>query len=271
MTAAHPVDEDEVDLGRFGRALAQRWWLLVVGLVAGAIVGWLTTVGGTRNYRAQAVVYLGQPLGILGGSTVPSLNNNPSAARAIVTAESTIRRASARSGLTSSQLRQNTSVTAVAGANTKQGQTPLVQITVKGRQATKVREAANAFASVVVEQLSAYANTKIRTLEQEKDADEKAIEAINAALASSSVSLTDKLILQLQLTQRQSDATQATQLLSLARNVEAPRVVTHASATKTSARSHRNSAAVGGLIGLILGALAALLWDPFVRARRSSS
>jgi|SRR5579872_6595926 len=264
------LDDDEVDLGRFGRALAQRWWLLVAGLIAGAIVGYLTTLGGTLTYRAQAVVYLGQPLGILGGSSVPSLNSNPTAAHEIVKSEATIRRAASASGLTPSQVRAGSSVVAVAGANTKQGQTPLVEVTVQGRQPAKVGAAANALADTLVSQMSAYANTKIDTLTAEKADDEKSIELINASLSASGLSTTDKLLLQLRLTQVQSDATQSTQLLSLARNVESPRVVTHAVPVKTSARSHRNSAAVGGLIGLILGVLAAILWEPFLRLRRSA-
>jgi len=269
-TATTPDDDDdEIDLGRFGRAIVQRWWLLLVGLVAGAAVGWLTTVGGTHVYRAQAVVYLGQPLGILGGTGVPSFNSNPSAAHAIVSSESTVRHVAARSGLTAGQVRQGSSVAPVASANPKQPQTSLVQVTVEGPQAAKVRDAANAFGAVLVSQMSAYARTKIATLTQEKASDDKSSEEVEAALASSSLSSTDKLLLQLRLTQLQTDATQSTQLLSLARNVEAPRVVTHASATKLPAKSHRNAAAVGGLIGLILGVLAAVLWEPVARLRRS--
>jgi len=38
-------------------------------------------------------------------------------------------------------------------------------------------------------------------------------------------------------------------------------------AEKTAARSHRNATAVGALLGLILGGIAALVWDPIVRRR----
>jgi uncharacterized protein involved in exopolysaccharide biosynthesis len=38
-------------------------------------------------------------------------------------------------------------------------------------------------------------------------------------------------------------------------------VIQEPSAAKTSARSRRTSMVVAGLIGLILGALAALVWD----------
>ena len=273
MTSAPPAsvgEEADVDFGRFGHALAQRWWLLVAGLVAGAVIGYVSSLGGTRVYRASTLVYLGQPLGILGGNQVQSLNTNPSSAAAIVKAESSIRRVSAKTGMTAAQLRNGTAVTAVAGNLPKLGQNPLVQVTVKGPQAAKVREAADIFSNVLVAGMSAYANTKIQTLTQQQADDDTSINLINSALSASNVSSTDKLLLQLRLTQVQTDRTQATQLLSLARNVEAPRVVTHAAAVQTSARSHRNSAAVGGFIGLILGGIAALLWDPFVRSRRSA-
>jgi capsular polysaccharide biosynthesis protein len=273
MTSAPPAsvgEEADVDFGRFGHALAQRWWLLVAGLVAGAVIGYVSSIGGTRVYRSDSIVYLGQPLGILGGNQVQSLNTNPSSARAIVKSESAIRRVSAKSGMTASQLRSGTSVTPVAGAVAKLGQNPLIQITVKGPQPAKVRDASNRFAAILVSGMSGYANTKITTLTQQQADDDKSIELIDTALSASNLTTTDKLLLQLRLTQVQSDRTQAAQLLSLARNVEVPRVVTHGSAVKTSARSHRNSAAVGGFIGLILGGIAALLWDPFVRSRRSA-
>jgi hypothetical protein len=48
-------------------------------------------------------------------------------------------------------------------------------------------------------------------------------------------------------------------------------VVDRGSATKTTARSTRNSVAVAGLIGLIIGILAALFWEPIAaRTGRSS-
>ncbi len=70
-----------------------------------------------------------------------------------------------------------------------------------------------------------------------------------------------------QLLDLQSDVRQQ---LALAENVEKAQVVEPAAAVKTTARSGRNSALVGGLIGLLLGCAAALLADPFL-ARRTRS
>jgi gas vesicle protein len=39
-------------------------------------------------------------------------------------------------------------------------------------------------------------------------------------------------------------------------------VYTTAASNKITARSRRNTVLIGALIGLILGAIAALLWDP---------
>ena len=259
--------EADVDLGRYGRPLLQRWWLLLAGLVGGAVVGYLTTLGGTQFYRAQAIVYMGQPLGV-SSTPVQALNTNPSSARAIVTAESSIDRAAAKSGLSASRIRSGASVTAVQGSLPKLGQTPLVQVTVKGPERAKVAKAANVLANVLVAKLSPSSAEKIKNLSTLLHSDDALIITLNAALGKPGLSSTDKLLLQLRLQAVQADRSQTAQSLSLATHIEAPQVVTHAAAEKTSARNHRNSTAVGALIGLILGGIAALLWEPLTRARR---
>jgi hypothetical protein len=256
--------EAEVDLGRYARALAARWWLLLAGLVAGAAIGYVVSLGGSQVYRAQAVVYLGQPLGPFGGNQIQSVNTNPSAARAILKSESVVRRVAAISGMTVAQLRAGISANAVQGNVAKLGQTPLVVVAVKGPQPAKLTRADNELAKILVSRLSGYANNKIATFSAQLEQDNKTIDQVTTALGSAGLSFTNALLLQLRLSQLQTDKTQATQLLSLARNVEAPRILSRAAAQKTTARSHRNSTVVGGLIGLILGGIAALLWEPLV-------
>jgi uncharacterized protein involved in exopolysaccharide biosynthesis len=260
--------EAEVDLGSYARALAARWWLLVAGLVAGAAIGYVLSLGGSQVYRAQATVYLGQPLGIFGGNQIQTVNTNPSSARAILKSESVVREVASSTGMTSAQLRNGISANPVQGNVAKLGQTPLVVVAVKGPQGPKVRAAANALAQILVSRLSGYANTKITTLSAQLASDDKSLALVNDALNTGGTSPTDKLLYQLRLTQIQTDRTQTTQLLALARNVEAPRVLSPAVAQKTTARSHRNSTIVGGLIGLILGGIAALIWEPLVTRRR---
>ena len=62
----------------------------------------------------------------------------------------------------------------------------------------------------------------------------------------------------------QLDKTTNSQLLLLAKNVASPSVYTPAASRKVTARSRRNTVVIAALIGLILGAIAALLWDTVV-------
>jgi uncharacterized protein involved in exopolysaccharide biosynthesis len=258
--------EAEVDLGRYGHRLLERWWLLLAGLVAGAVVGYLLTLGGTQFYRAQAVVYMGQPLGA-GQAPLQSLNTNPSTARAIVTSESVMRRVAAKTGMPLGKIRSGTSVTAVQGSVPRTGQTPLIQVTVKGPERGEVARTANGLAGALALQLSSGARQKIAIYQQQVDTDNAGLKIVNDALAQSGLTTTDKILLQGRVQTLQSDKTLSEQLLIAAKTVEAARIITYAAAQKTSARNHRNSTAVGALIGLILGGIAALLWDPIARRR----
>src|SRR5262245_19403717 len=267
---AAPPDLDaeaEVDLGHYGHALLTHWWLLLAGLVVGAVLGYLSTLGGAQVYRAQAVTYMGQPLGS-GQSQVQALNTNPSAARTIITSAAVVRRVARRVGMTEGQIRNGTSVTAVQGFNAKLNQTPLIAITVKGPEPGKAARAADLLANTLVAALSGVSAPKITVFEQQIATDKQCIKTVNQALGQPGLSTTDKILLQGRLQGCQVDLTTTTQLWLLAKNVEAPRVITQAVAEKTAARSHRNATAVGALIGLIVGGIAALLWDPIARRRR---
>jgi len=272
MTSARPAPdleaEAEVDVGRYARAIVLRWWLLLVGLVGGALIGYASTLGGAQLYRASAVVYLGQPLGAL-SQTIQSLNTNPSAVKTIVTSQSAAEQAARKSGLRPGQIRSGVLVNQVAGSLSKVGQSPLVQITVKGSQKTKVRLAANALAAIVVNKLSGPARAKIAIFQPGAERDRAVIASVEQALAHPpDLNFTDKLLLPTRLQNAQADLTQVSQQLTVARTVESPSVVTAASSVKTSVRNRRNSALVGAVIGLIVGAIAALLWEPIARSRR---
>jgi capsular polysaccharide biosynthesis protein len=275
--------EQELDLGRLWAALIARWWLPAAGLVAGAILGYLVSLGGGATWRAQAVVFLGQPLSPSGNAQIQSLATNPSTARQIVRAESTIRKVSADTGVKPGVLRAGISTQAVAGAVAKQGQTPLVAISVKGSPPRKIAAAANELARIVVSGVSGYVTTKISGLQGRIASDQAEMASLDVRLKAYDAALrkaseTDKLIILTQAglaVQRrgilEQDMSDSRNLLSLAKNVEASRVVTHAAAQKVSARSRRNALVVGAFIGLILGLLAALLWEPAVRVVRRSA
>ena len=85
--------EQDVDLRRHWDTITRHWWIVLAGLAAGLVVGYLISLSGAQVYKAKAVVYLGQPLS-QGGVQVQSQATNPSTVKQIVTAEATIQRAS---------------------------------------------------------------------------------------------------------------------------------------------------------------------------------
>jgi uncharacterized protein involved in exopolysaccharide biosynthesis len=276
--------EREVDLRRHWDALTLRWWLPAAGLVGGIVIGFLVSLGGAQVYTAKATIYVGQPLSS-GGAQVQSQATNPSTVHTIVTAESTIDAVARRVGLKRNQLRGHVSTQAVSGAITRLGQNSLYAIKVTGRFPGKVAAAANGLAKAAVDSraLGHYSQTLITNLEvlvkSEKDSlaslDANAKTLQTALKSGGGLSTTDRLVLLGQLNgivqQRLSVVDQLStnqQQLALAQDVEAPQLITRAVATKTTARSRRNTVIVAALIGLLLGIIAALVWDPVTRVVR---
>ena len=279
--------ERDVELRRHWDTVTTHWWLPVVGLVGGIIVGYLISLGGAQVYKAKATVYLGQPLS-QGGVQVQSQATNPSTVRQIVTAESTIQRVARDAGLRANQLRGRVSTQAVTGNISWLGQNPLVAITVTGHARRPVQRAANDLARTVVfsDALAGYAKTKITNLQLQVDQEKAAIATLERNLKAqqqalgngSGLSTIERLIalsqingLQQQLATLTGLLTTNQQQLALAKDVEAPQITTLAAATKTTARSRRNTVIVAALIGLLLGIVAALLYEPATRAVRSRS
>ncbi len=291
MTSASDTEvEQEIDFGRYWNAILARLWLPLVGIALGIGLGYLSTLGGHTVYQAEAVVYLGQPLAPNGAAPLQSLATNPSTTREIVRSVSALRQAARVSGLPFSNLRGHVSTIAIATAASKKtatGQTPLVRIRVTGAASRKVALAANALADRVVNSVSGYADLKISTLTSQLAAQNAAVASIDRdaaalvdALKSRGNSSLEKLVLISRedvLEQRRAtllDSRSSTQqLLIVAQLVERARVVSRASAVNTTARSIRSSLLVGALIGLVLGLIAALAWDPVVTrvGRRPSS
>jgi hypothetical protein len=277
--------ERDVDLRRHWDTITTHWWLPLAGLVVGILVGYLISLGGAQVYRAKATVYLGQPLS-QGGVQVQSQATNPSTVRQLVTAESTIQDVAKKVGLRPGQLRGHISTQAVTGNISRLGQNPLVSINVTGHERRKVARAANNLASTVVNSnaLAGYAKTKIENLQLLVDQERDALSTLNRNLKAqqealsngAGLSTTDRLILLNQLNgllQQQlittDQLTDNQQALALAKDVEAPKITTFAAATKTTARSRRNTVIVAALIGLLLGIIAALVYEPTTRAVRS--
>ena len=260
-TTFDPEAEQEVDFGRYWRLIVARWWLVVAGLLIGAIVGYSVSLGGSQTFKATATIYLGQPYSASGNVQLQAAQTNPSTVRQIAHAEIIVQAVAQQCKAKSGDLRGGISTQTVAGNISKNGQSPLVSISVQTKKRRLASCAANALAVAVVEKTSAFANQKIANFSGQIASDERNIAQINQALESGALSATDKLVVQIRLAQAQSDKLQTAQLLLQAKQVEKPGILTGAAAQRVTARSRRNTVVVAGLIGLIIGAIAALMWD----------
>jgi hypothetical protein len=158
----------------------------------------------------------------------------------------------------------STAAVATGGSSSKSGAAvtnPFVKISVQSKKGKVAACAANALALAAVKKIGVYAAASIKTLEAHIAFDNADIKKIQQATANPNISDTDKLLLQTFLHQDQLDKTSNAQLLLLAKTVESPSVYTRAASHKVTARSRRNTVVIGALIGLILGAVAALFWD----------
>lgn len=267
--------EREIDLARWRRALTALWWLPVAGLVVGAIVGLVFSLGGSTSFKAASLISLGQPVSP-GGVVIASFATNPRAISEITSSASAQDEAAKTAGLQPGALRGHVSVGTV-GTATGAGAartTPLIALTVSGKNGAKIAAAADALAKIVVERTTApYVGTKIRTYNSVLATTNKQLASITLRLSALETALTkshlaplDQLVLVSQVDnaeQRQGNLLDqkatTTQQLAFAINVESAKIVTTASPVKASAHSKSTSLLVGALIGLILGGIAAIV------------
>ena len=294
MTGVHAAPElegeQEVDLSSAWQRLKVRWWLPVGGLFVGAVIGLALALSGGSVWRADTIVYLGQPFAPLGGGQIQSLATNPRTVGEIVRSESALQAASDESGISVSALRSSISTRELLAAGQLRGINPLIEIAVKGSAPRKVELAVDALAARVVERVSVYVSEKVELLERQVAASESQLAAVearievaqrqqDALIGDTSIPLDQRLLLSANLnsvittadarrTSLQDDLFEARQLLNLAESVESSRVVEPAAAAKTTARSSRTSLLVGALLGLLVGAVAALAADPIAARRR---
>jgi len=269
--------EREIDFARWGRALVRRWWIVGAGLVIGAIVGVLIATGSSSTYSASVLLSLGQPLSP-GGSVIPSFATSPAAVSQIVSSADVQAQAAKEAGIAASALRHHVSVVQVGvqtGANAARA-VPLVSLTVIGSRPTAIAAAANALANVVVTRTTApYVGQKIHTYRTVLANDARQLASVNQRLSALQIALekgglqpVDKLVLVSQVDnseQRQGNLlnqqANTQQELAFSENIESAKAITRAKSVKTSARSKSTSLIVGALIGLLLGAIAAIALD----------
>jgi hypothetical protein len=286
-------EEQEVDLASGWQRLKVRWWLPVGGLVVGAFVGVLLALSGGTVWRAQTIVYLGQPFAPLGGGQIQSLATNPRTVGEIIRSEAALKRASEISGIPVSRLRSAISTRELVAAGQLRGINPLIEIAVKGSGKRKVELAADALSRRVTQRVSVYVSEKVKLLKEQVETNQTQLDEANARIRAAqdqqaaiigdrSIPLDQRLLITSNLNSvittadarraaLQESLAEAQQLLNLAESVESSRIVEPAAASKTTARSSRTSLLIGALIGLIVGAIAALVADPIAARRRGTS
>ena len=285
--------EREVDLRSAWSRIAARWWLPVGGLVVGAILGVLVSLGSAQVYEAETLIYLGQPFTPGGGSQIQSLATNPKTVNETIHSEAALDAAARAAGMRRTQLRGNVTSSTVVAAGQLKTTSPLVTIQVHAPTKAKAEKAADSLADTVIGHVAPYVDEKMRLLRNQITINEAQLKAVDQRIATAtrqqslalndaSLSLAEKLLVSTNSNatinnaeQRRAsvlaDLNSARQLLALAEDVEQSRVVQPAVAGKASATSGRNAAAVGGLIGLLLGGLAAVVADPWIQRRSAAS
>jgi uncharacterized protein involved in exopolysaccharide biosynthesis len=286
------LDEQEVDLSSGWQRIKLRWWLPVAGLLVGAVLGLVLALSGGSVWRAETIVYLGQPFAPLGGGQIQSLATNPRTVTEVVRSEAVLDDVSSETGIPVSKLRSSISTKElIAPGQPRAGVTPLIEIGVKGDAGPrKIEQAADALAARVVEDVSPYVEQKMDRLERQVEISQAQLDAVESRIRTAqqqqatilqdqSVPVDLRAILSLNLnsvittadarrTALQDDLFEAEQLLILAEQVEKSRVVEEAAAVKTTARSSRTSLLVGALLGLLVGVVAALAAEPVLARRR---
>jgi Chain length determinant protein len=283
--------EQEIDLRSAWRRLVDRWWLPVGGLVIGAVIGILVSLGSGNVWEARTLVYLGQPFTPGGGGQIQSLQTNPRTVGQIIRSEDALREAARASGLRVNQLRGNVTSQAISTPGTARNLSPLVEIVVQAPQAVKAERAVGSLTDSVVADISPYVAEKTDLLKKQIANAEQQLRQIDGriaaateqqrlALADDTLSLAEKLLISTNsnATINNAEARRANvfsnlngsqQLLSLAETVEKSQVLEPARAKKTTATSRRTAALVGGLLGLLAGAIAAWLWEPLATRRKA--
>jgi Chain length determinant protein len=275
-------DEREVDVGRYLDTLISHWWLPALGLLAGIALGLLVAASSKDVWRAQATVYAGSPY-TLNTLVTGGLQTNQSTITRLVKSEGAIQDVAREAGMTRKKLREGISTQRLPSGQGRLVPSQLYVIAVKGDERGPTQRAARLLADRVVAGIGGFAQRKITALERQLGSLNTQLEAVDTQvretqeqLQRGGLSNVERLVLvsALQIAEQrrgqiEQDRTEAQQFLALATEVEQPKVLDRAVAVKTTARSTRNTVAVAGFLGLLLGIFAALLWEPITsRAAR---
>ena len=298
MSGPEFVGEQEVDIGRYWVALVRYWWIPIAGLVLGAIVGLLIQTGsGSRGYRADTTIYLGQPFAPGSTTAIQSLPTRVGFVEGLITSKAVLKAAAAKSGIPYGKLQGAVTRRGIDSPSAKQTSSSALQvISVRNASARKAVDAAAAVAELAVKEFSSYVDVKLATYEARLARTVRELVKVEAriqyaqdqqtkVLTDRSVPTTERLLVlvnfnnTLQYNETRRSNLEGAQLslgdsIALAKQVERARVIEPAAAHRIASPSKRTGAAIGLVIGLVLGLLGAVLCEPFTqlvkRARTAS-
>jgi hypothetical protein len=263
-----PEALEEVDLGRRLRLLGAHWWVVALGIVIGAIVGFSVAIGHSQTYVGTASLYLGQPFGGNGEIALQDLQTNPSTLDQIVHSFAIDERVARACKSTPVSFSHGISTLQVAGGNLPNNrQNPHVTLSVLATQPRLAQCAADDLARAAIDLLASYAHSKTATDRTQIATDNRQIERVQASLASNAYSTTAKVLLITQLRSLESDRATASELFAQTTKVEVPRLLAAARPQHVTGRTTRASTFVAALVGAILGVVAILGWDAVVQRR----
>jgi uncharacterized protein involved in exopolysaccharide biosynthesis len=285
--------EREIDLRSWWVALRSRWWIAGIGLLAGIVIGALYSLSGGSTYNATALIAPGQIFNPSGSTPVLTYLTSQSAISTLLNQTATIQEIAAKAHMSPSQLRGHITVSAVnlqssgttSSSSSSSNRNPvLVEITVTSNKPKHAEDAANALAAFIKSRTPVYVKQSISAYQTLLANFKKRQTTLNAKIAGLNAVLTgptarslqplDKLVLDTSLDTAEATLgstinalTTTQQQLTLAQSIETTQIIQQARASKSTARSRRNSVLFGGLIGLIAGAIVAIVVG--LRARRS--
>ncbi|HET8894011.1 MAG TPA: hypothetical protein VFM96_07945 [Gaiellaceae bacterium] len=263
-----PEALEEIDLGRHLRFLGSNWWVVALGIVFGAIVGFALAVGHGQTYVGTASLYLGQPFGGSGDIALQDPQTNPSTLDQIVHSFAIDERVARACKAKPDNFSHGISTLQVAGSSLPNHQNPHVTLSVLAQQPRLAQCAAKGLALAAVNLLASYARLKIATDHAQIATDNRQIERLQASLASDTYSAAGKALLTVDLRSLESDRVTTTQLLEQTTKVEVPELLASPRAEHVTARTTRASTFVAALIGAIFGIVAALGGRALIQRRR---
>lgn len=252
--------------GHLGRALAPAirfWWMVPLGLVLGVALGFAMRGDDGPRYRASATVYLGQPVN-QSGSIVDTITSQAAIGLELARGEESLRSASKATGVPARRIREGLSVAAVQSPlGSKLTSAPaIMRVTVEDREREVAERAATSVAEHMVDVTGGYTRATIENGEASIEALETRMERLEQTSAQliRSGGEDDALVSMVvanELDRVRNDLRNARAELALAKEVES-RVLDEAIAQRVARAEGGSPLVVAGVVGAVLGALAAL-------------